>query len=532
MSFTLRLLTDLCSVEPGSVQSASVEIINRGDTLDTFEITCDGLDPNWIAVPVPSFSVDTGDRHSERVLIKPPRESDVAAGSYPFEIKVRSLNTGESHTVQGVAEVKPYYNISVAIDPRKGFLTPFKKSEDFTLTVINLGNSEQTIQFYATDSDDACVFGFEHEKLTLVPGVQRSVKMSVTSGRRSIFSSSRLTGFTVTARDVTSPASMGSVQGQLEQRALASPGAAIGVLLALLLLVAWVVAWPKRPELRELVADTTRITTGAKVRVEWRMDHGEAFELLVDGTLFKRSLEPRGSCEIDALGAGDHKIEGYAISGDRRSPSKSLTISVSDPPEVPKPQIVSFDIEPKTVDAGGMLKLSYRLRNAESAQLFPVGTQLPVDGNSFSLTAPTTAGVVDYKILVTGKGGLSAEETIKVTVKKVSAAKVISLTSSVQTATTEAPSVVINWQTVGAAAVTLNDGKTTEPIDPAGAKEFVISSDTTFKLTVTDAEGTSITKTITVKFKATDPDKPVPPIDENPLPEGAPVTPPADGGHR
>jgi len=522
MSFTLRLLTDLCSVEPGSVQPASVEIINRGESLDTFEITCEGLDPSWLAIPVPSFSVEAGDKRTERVLVQPPRESDVAAGSYPFEIKVRSLNDAETHVVQAVAEVKAYHNISVAIEPRKGFVTPFKKTENFQITLINLGNAEQTVQFFATDSDDKCVFHFEQERMTLSPGVQRTLNMSVTAGARSMFSGSRLMGLQVTARDVSSPASMGAVQAQLEQRALASPSALIGIILGLLLLVAWVLAWPKKPELNDLVVDSRHVVTGGKLRVDWRMSNAERFELVMDGEEVKKSLESKGHVELDMVTSGEHTLEGWAISGDHKSASRVIKIDVTDPPVVPKPEILSFRISPTTVDLNGMLKVTYEVRNAVSAQLFPAGVTLPVSGNSLTLTA-SKEGEIDYKLVVTGKDGLSDAQTVHVSVKKVSAAKIIAFAANNTTVTPDNPNVAISWQVLGAATVDLFDGVTHSTVEGQGTKDFIITKDTDFKITATDVDGTAVSKTIKVKIKATEPDQPPP------TPDGG--NPPANDAH-
>src|SRR5687767_7323825 len=99
MSFTARLESDLISVEAGATVPVSLEVGSGSETVDKFEVEIEGLDPEWTAVPVPVFSVQPGEPHSEKVFFKPPRASESLAGNYPFVIKIRSLETGESRTV-------------------------------------------------------------------------------------------------------------------------------------------------------------------------------------------------------------------------------------------------------------------------------------------------------------------------------------------------------------------------------------------------------------------------------------------------
>src|SRR5688500_16264011 len=96
MSFSAKLESDLISVEAGATVPVSLEVNNKGEAPDRFEVEIEGLDPEWTAVPVPVFSANPGENHSEKIFFKPPRASESLAGNYPFVVKVRSLDTGES----------------------------------------------------------------------------------------------------------------------------------------------------------------------------------------------------------------------------------------------------------------------------------------------------------------------------------------------------------------------------------------------------------------------------------------------------
>ena len=139
MSFTVRLSSDLITAEAGSSAPVAVDVANRSEDADRFELEIEGLDPEWTAVPVPSFAVEAGEQASEKVFLKPPRTSESLAGNYPFVVKIRSLVSGDARTVQGVLQVKPYNHISMEINPKKGFVSVTRKDNGFEVTLINLG---------------------------------------------------------------------------------------------------------------------------------------------------------------------------------------------------------------------------------------------------------------------------------------------------------------------------------------------------------------------------------------------------------
>lgn len=49
MSFSIRLANDEATVEPGSSVPVAFEIVNAGAKEEEFEISMEGLDPEWAA---------------------------------------------------------------------------------------------------------------------------------------------------------------------------------------------------------------------------------------------------------------------------------------------------------------------------------------------------------------------------------------------------------------------------------------------------------------------------------------------------
>ena len=116
MSFSIRLAEDMISVEAGVTVPLGVEIANRDEDQDRYEMEIEGLDPEWTAVPVPTFTVSARENHTEKVFFKPGRVSESVAGNYPFVIRVRSLENGEVRTAQGVLNIKPYHHHSMEVN--------------------------------------------------------------------------------------------------------------------------------------------------------------------------------------------------------------------------------------------------------------------------------------------------------------------------------------------------------------------------------------------------------------------------------
>src|SRR5256885_1805032 len=108
MSFTIRLSQDLTAVEAGATVPLSIEVVNKGEAEDRYEMQVEGIDPEWTASPEPVFTVGPGETHSQKVFFKPPRSSESIAGNYPFVVRVRSLNSGDARTAQGVLQIKAF----------------------------------------------------------------------------------------------------------------------------------------------------------------------------------------------------------------------------------------------------------------------------------------------------------------------------------------------------------------------------------------------------------------------------------------
>lgn len=500
MSFVVRLATDFVAVEAGATAPIGIEIANRGDEADRFELLVEGLDPEWIAVPVPMFNTDAHDIHNEKVLLKPPRASESIAGSYPFVVTVRSLNSGESRSAQAVLEIKPFHHMSVDVHPKRGSISPFNKVCSFEATVMNLGNSEHTMQLSATDIDDACAFEIEQDRFDVGPGQQKSVHIDATAARRPLFSNARLHAFTVTARSATVPTVTGTAQGQLEQRALASPGALFVLVCLAALIGAWIFMIPKSPSVADVVLSKEEITLGESVRLDWRALDADNVEVTANGDLIAKSLKLTDGYVFTPPEAKTYQFEVIARRGDKSSRSAIRILIVNPPTPVPEPKILTFEMKPLTVPLGEPVSVTYKFNEAVvRATLSPPGLQLDPKISAIEIT-PSIEGEQTYRLVAENAKGVVTEKTIKVQVVRASKAKVVVFRAEPAKLTDGASLVRITWQFSNAVRAELSYPGSTDQLDPnSGTKEIDIVQTTKFTVTGYDADGLTVTKTITVE---------------------------------
>ena len=501
MSFSVRLQADFLPVEPGSAQALSVEIENQSAERDTYEISLEGIDAGWVAIPVPTFSINPGEKQAEKIMVRPARESDSKAGSYPLVIKVRSLETGDVRTAQAILEVKAFHSVSVDINPKREIITPTKRTVGLVVTIMNLGNDEHDFQLLATDLDDSCVHRFSAERVTVGPGQQRSVDLEVTPSKRKLFAVSRLHSLTVTARSATHPTIMGASQCQIEQRALASPGALLAALFTTFLIVAWILTFPKPPKFDDLILDRPEIMLGESARIDWMTSNAQAVDILSNGQSFKRSFDPQGFVTYTPKSPGTFTISGIATKGDKISESRQLTLVVTAPPVVPLPRIERFSALNNSVALGEKIVLRYSVENVDRLTLGPMNTQLDPRLKEIEISAER-AGSNTFTLIASNNKGESVQRTVNVTVIAKSRAKILSFKADPAEAVEAGTTVKLTWSILNGARAEISDGAGTNVVSSTdGTFEITPSETKTYKLIVYDADARTTSQSIKIEVK-------------------------------
>ncbi len=522
MSFAVLLADDLAQVEPGATTPVAFEVANRTDARDQYEIEVEGLDPSWTAVPVPSFSLEAREIHTERLFIKPPRESESLAGTYPFVVKVRSLETGETKTAQGMLEVKPYVNMSLEIQPRRGTVSPFAKEASFQVSVMNQGNGEQTVQMFATDPEGLFAFEFDADQVTLAPGQTREVSLTTVATKSSLLANSRLTNFSVTARSTLNPAVASGASGQIEQKALASPASFLLVLTVLGLALAWLLAWPRSPVISSVVASPGRVVAGQDVTLQWVADHARAVSLRVYKTgpggiveaVRQDRLPERHAMSFKLTEPGEYTVEIQARSGNMSTRDDTTRIVVEEAPVSPEPRILQFEAESRSLKLGQAFLLRYKFNDSVvRALLLPMQKELDVREDSIRLTADE-AGRLTFTLKAFNDQGRSVEQQVTLNVQRVSEARIAKFTVSPKELPTGGGEVLVEWAVVDALRIELVfAGSTTTLEEAAGARALSITESTQFKLVAYDRDNVAVaSEAVTVKVQPAEP--PTPPAGE------------------
>lgn len=515
MSFAVRPSTDLVSVEAGANVPLSLEVVNKGEEPDRYELEVEGLDPEWVAIPVPSFPAEIGESHVEKVFFKPPRTSESLAGNYPFVLKVRSLNSGEQRTAQGILQIRPFHHVSMEINPRKGFVSPFRKHNSFGITMMNLGNTDHQLQLIGSEPEDECVFEFEHEQVSVSPGQQKEVEVAVTPKTSSFMSPSRLFGFTISARGVESSGGAASAQAQLEQRAFLSPSTLVFLVFVTLLLGAWLYMMPKPPTITMGVSPGT-ITKGESVKIWYRAANATQVQILAGDTEVVDSNITADDLIFVPKSGGTVTLTAVAIRGDKRSDPIQATVEVVVPEPAPDPEITSFKAAQNSVKVGQNVLLTYKFNDAVTEAILTPSNQA-LDVKSDQIEVPITAGGDrKFEIIAKNLDGKSVRKAVTVKGLDESLANIIVFRVEPSTLDYTGGLVRANWQVTDAIRVEISDGVETNKVDAEGERTYYPDKTTTYILTAYDKAGKKTTKEVKVTVKVA---PPLPP-DEVYVPSG------------
>jgi len=520
MSFTVQLTPDLIPVEPGATTPVSIVVVNKADEADRYELEIEGVDPEWTAVPVPVFGAEANETHTERIFFKPSRTSESLAGNYPFVVRIRSLISGEAKTVQAVLEVKAFNHVSMEISPKKGFYSVWRKRNSFAAVVVNLGNSEHTLQLIGNDPEDSCAYEFETEQVTVAPGQQKEVEFVANPTSRPLFAGGRLIGFSVTSRSVDHPSVVSSAQAQLEQRPFLTPTGLILTFIVAVIIGLWYLMKPQPLEIVTFSVSPQMAIKGQAVTVTWNVSQAQHVMITAGGDMLVDGTDPTGRVPYTLKSSGILDFKIVAIK-DGQQKKQDVRLDVKEPETAPEPEILSLTAKPNRIKLGTSFELDYSLGSSVTkAVLEPVDLALDPALSRKDITPPRSGDLV-YTLVATNKDGKSVSQELKVNVYEESDATIIAFSPSNSSVPVSVGKVTLSWQVTGAVRVELaSTPGETKQVDPSTSLEVPLTAKTTFTLTAYDAKGRKVSQSRAVNLI---PDQP--PVDPN----GPGSTPPIGG---
>ncbi|QYK52489.1 MAG: hypothetical protein KF824_09490 [Fimbriimonadaceae bacterium] len=514
MSFTVRLANEDVSVEPGSSAPIAFEIENTGAKADEFEVSVEGVDPEWVAIPVPTLWVDPGQSNTERIFIKPPRQSESNAGIYPFVLKIRSLESGESRTAQCSLTVNSFAHLSVEVNPKKSSVNVLKRETSFEVTVMNLGNTDQNVQFFASDVDDAFAYEFSTTQASLEPGQTRTLELTATASKVKAFASTVIAPVSVSARSVDNLAVAANSQLHIEIRPLIATGPLIAVIAIIALTIGWILSIPKPPVIDSFTLESRSVELGQTAKVKWQTSNASSVTLVVGSQVITK-LAPDDEYDIAPDTAGELEIQIYAQAGQVKSKVDTIKLTVTAPPVVPEPKIIKFSATKTEVPLGSSVLFNYELSDSVTyATLEPIG-QIEVKARSIQVPSPPDdlpgKGVKTVTYTLRARNEKNVEVREQITIKFIKESKAIISQFSADPLEVDPLSgrVTIRWQVTGAAKLELKySNRIDELTSMDDRRDFILTDDTEFILVAYDVAGLDTQKKIKVTLRKPNEDPP------------------------
>lgn len=470
----LSLSSTKLEVAPGESVEVTVTIRNQSQIIDHFGIRIQGLDPTWWTLSTPSVSLFPGDQGEVKLTIRPPKEAETKAGSYPFEVRAVSEASPEEMTAaEAYLILRGFLVWDVEMSPTK----VVGKSGTYRLTASNSGNTDITLIFEGKDPEEALSYTFSHDKVTVPAGESAwtTLKVRPNKGEKG-----KLYSFQVLVRpaEAKMPSrEVKTINGQFERR---RSSAWKWVLLVLTLLAAAFVVLKfivPPPVINFFNADPTSILYNGNSMLSWNVSSLTPVTVTIDPGIGKANST--GACIVSPNTTTIYTLTASNVRG--KTPR---TVNVEVLP------LINFAAYPVSITTGGSSTLSWNVSGATTVTIEPgIGT-FPPTGNCPVYPTATT----NYTLTATNAAGNTTARSCQVIVSLPSY-PVINYFKATPTIIWGSGSSTLSWSISGATSVTIDQG--IGSVAPTGTCTVSLTTTTTYTLKATNAAG-SLTPTVTV----------------------------------
>ena len=485
----VELSTAEITIEPGSTVQLAITITNHQTHDDHIFIEIEGVDVEWYALPVSSMNLGVGTSQVIRALFKIQRTNSSLAGTYPFLVRARSMETGEAGIQQATLIVLPFSSLQVELSTRRVISTFFKHSHSIDVIVTNLGNHEESIDLYATDPDNSGAYEFEKDRLSLKPGHSETVALQAEPVDRQVIGATRLYGFTVTARSTEHSFVSSNATGQIERHAMVSVLALTAIIAIILATIGYFVFRSKPIVIHAFSVTPRQITAGDTVTVTWDVANATDGVTLMPENIHKGST---GSEKV-ILNASTDIVLTARSGSNKLSESIPVVVTPAAPPATPT--VSAFTSSQKRIHEGETVTLSWKAQGVKTIVLNPLGVQKewPLYTSQEVKPERTTT----YELAAQGPGGtISKSLTVEVVPTTASVAE-ITLFKAVKDKIITGQATTINYSTDNAASVDI-DPAVGSNLKPKGKVDVSPAVTTTYTLRALDNKGNITSKSITI----------------------------------
>ncbi len=394
-------------------------ITNSGPLVAGFELSVDGLSPEWVQASEWSIRLFEGARKDIQISINAPREPASRAGAHPFVVTVRSYDYPE-HVCSRSAmlTLNPYYEFDLSdLDPKQQsvYFQRNRHTATALLDVVNRGNSDLPLRLDGTDDERACQFEFQSGEggprrarqieLRVAPDETATITTYITPTARRIFS----------ARATLHPVNFtATLLGPLPLTQVASgsvtnkPLFGVGSLLLALAFLVFLVILVFRPQLYDFGTDRDSVVAGESVVFRWNAspfttaridpDIGE-----LDRSAGTRELKPRDTRVYKLTGENFlSRLLGFL------APVARERLVAVDPV---KPKITAFGVNPKNPLTGDTVTIFWEVAGADEVSLITNGAPetLPKEQLAVGQRRVKVEGDLRYELLAKNYYGTASD---------------------------------------------------------------------------------------------------------------------------
>lgn len=477
-------------IEPGKTAQLDITVTNKQSIEDLVAIELEGIDLEWYALPVPSLTLEPGASKSARVIFRVGRSSDVVAGTYPFLVRVRGMDSGEVGVQQAALQVKPFSALQLDLEPKRATSTLFNRAPLFELQITNLGNREETLDLYGTEPEDQCAFEFEKDRVTVAPGASVVVQLAVEPKSRPLVGSARLYQFSISARSVSDAYVTAAVTGQLERKAVLSTVFASLILLAAVAALGFYAFRPRPVVVRSFTAEPTQVMEGDPVTLAWDVENPGSGSYISPGNILIKS--PVGSVTVKPKVSTTYKL---TVRGGGKTQTRTVQVIVTPKPPPPKARIIEFKADMRRIHPGDVVTLSWNVEGAVRLVLNPIGALNPRMDRSRQVMPETTT---TYVLSAEGadEGVVTKSVEVEVVPENVCLAEIRAFRAEPSTVVA-GNKAVLKWSVDYAANIEIDNGIGGQ-LPKRGQFEVMPATTTVYTLRASDKKGNVVTRQVTV----------------------------------
>lgn len=404
-NIVLSLSSTKLEVAPGESVEATITIRNQSQVVDQFDIRIEGLDPAWWTLSTSSVSLFPGDQGEAKLSIHPPKEAEVKAGSYSFQVRaVSQANPEEMTEEEAYLILRGFLVWDVEMSPTK----VAGRSGTYRITASNSGNTDITLIFEGKDPEEALDYTFSHDKVTVPAGESALITLKVRPRKGE---KDKLYSFQVLVRPAGAKVSskeVRTINGKLEYKRRRWPWK--WILLGLAIVAVAILVWKfilQLPVINSFAAAPAIITADdiiadGESMLSW--DVSGAYKVTINPDIGPDigSVNSTGTCKVSPDTTTTYTLEASNVVG--RTSRATVTVTLP-------PVIISFGAEPATIRENQKTTLSWSVSGATTVtidqDIGPVGLtegtreETPGKTTTYTLTATNKAGIVTDEVTVT-----------------------------------------------------------------------------------------------------------------------------------